>query len=52
MNTPDKIFTLLGSIVTVALVTTIAVNGKGLATLGTALGKVFTNSITAAKSTK
>lgn len=45
----DKVFTLLGSIVTVALVTTVAVNGKGLSTVVSALGSFFTGSLKAAQ---
>lgn len=45
----DRVFTLLGSIVTVALVTTIAVNGTGVAKVVGSLGDFFTGSLKAAR---
>lgn len=45
----DKIFTLLGSVVTVALVTTIAVHGTGFANVLTAGGKAFGGILSAAQ---
>lgn len=53
MNTPDKLFTLLGSIVTVAIVSVILVNGKAAASLVTAAGGAFSNALgTAGKAGK
>lgn len=50
MNTPDKLFTLLGSIVTVAIVSVILVNGKNASTLVTSLGNAFSGSLKTAGS--
>ena len=45
----DKVFTLLGSIVTVALVTTIAVHYTGVAAVTTALGGAFNGALKTAQ---
>lgn len=45
----DKVFTLLGSIVTIALVTTIAVHATGVASVTTALGNVFNGALKTAQ---
>lgn len=45
----DKGWSLLGSIVTVALVTTVAVNGAGLAKFVKASGDFFTGAIRSAQ---
>ena len=48
----DKIFTLLGTVVTVALVTTIAVHGTGFAKVLTAGGNAFGGILRSAQGTK
>lgn len=48
MNGHD-LLTILGSIVTVALVTTIAVNGTGFSKVITAGGNAFSGSLSAAQ---
>lgn len=48
MRSADGILTLLGSIVTVALVTTIVVHAAGSASVLGAAGSFFTNSLKAA----
>lgn len=45
----DKILTVLGSIVTVALVTTIVVNGAGAASVLKAAGDFFSGALRAAQ---
>lgn len=48
MNTPDRLFNLLGAIVVVALVTTVVAH-KGSAQVIGALGNTFAGSIRAAE---
>lgn len=48
MNTPDKLFNLLGAIVVVALVTTLVAH-RNTAKVVNALGGTFTSSLRAAQ---
>jgi hypothetical protein len=48
----DKIFTLLGSVVTVALVTTIAVHGTGFSQVLKSGGSAFSGILLAAQGQK
>lgn len=45
----DKVFNILGAIVTVALVTTVVQNGSNAAAVVTAFGNAFSHSLAAAQ---
>lgn len=48
MKTPDGIFSLLGSIVVLAIVTTLVLPGRGTAGVATAGGNAFSGALRAA----
>jgi hypothetical protein len=52
VKTPDGIFTILASIVTLAIITTLVLPGRGTASDITAGGNAFTNAIKAAMGSK